>query len=481
MNLDKNLYLAIKNSMLGKYFVYLVQILTLMALSRMFSPEVFGKLVLLQALSMFFQMISVSGLGPAIIYQNKISNVDRDGIFSCSLLIGLSTSLVFVIAIFIYTQLSPVSDALITYFFVISVFFSALSMLPLATLQKDFMFTKISMAEVVTELVTFSFCVILFYLGFDLLALASKLFLTPLFRFVGYYYLSKNSSMGRPSFGKNLKAIYPLLGFAKDQLIFNVFVYFSRNLDTILIAKYFNVAALGYYEKTYQIVRYPLQLFTFAINPALQPVLTKYKNKPELVMSTYYLLLLKMTFIGLAFSSLINLESPKIVFLMFGPQWSQSVPILEILCLTIPLQMILSSTGGVFQAFGATKIMLNCGFFSGFVNVSAIILGIVSRDLIVLCMCLLAAYFINFLQCFYMLHKHVFKVNSSKAFFILLVFSVLPYLLLLVTFDTSKENLNITHSLLSLSLSGTVIFSGSLLLFFVCNKYFKKIFSSEVP
>jgi PST family polysaccharide transporter len=479
MDINKKLYTAIKNSMLGKYFVYVVQIATLMILSRLFSPEIFGQLVLLQALTMFFQMLSTTGLGPAVVYQDTISAEDRDGMFTFSCMIGFFMAVFFAVLMFGYDSIYGITNNII-YFFAISVFFSSLSMLPLALLQKDSFFRRISVADVISELVTFSICIFLYYLKFELIALAIKIILTPLFRFLGYYYFSIQTATSRPFFGAKVKAIYPLLSFAKDQLIFNVFVYFSRNLDTILIAKYFSVTALGFYEKTYQVVRYPLQLFTFAINPALQPVLTKYKDNPSLVMVTYYKLVFKMMFIGCAFATLIFMNASEIVYLMFGPQWSESVSILQILCLSIPIQMILSSTGGIFQAFGATKTMLKCGFFSGSLNVLAIVAGVYFRDLEMLCVFLLAAYLMNFVQCFYMLHRHVFNINLGINFIILFSMSVLPFSFMLIDISSDANNLNYLNSFYILLTNVFFVFIVFIFLYFISNFLLKKMnFKSE--
>ena len=184
-----------------------------------------------------------------------------------------------------------------------------------------------------------------------------------------------------------------------------------------------------------------------------------------------------MTFIGFSFASLIHINASEIVYLMFGPQWGESVGILKILCLSISLQMILSSSGGVFQAFGATKQMLRCGFFSGLVNVTAIVLGIISKDLEVLCLYLLAGYFVNFFQCFYILHKHVFRIKLSYSFLILLICSILPFCYLLLSGVKDDKIVSYTGSIYVLFVNGASIFSLSFLLYFVSNKYFKNLTS----
>jgi len=194
--------------------------------------------------------------------------------------------------------------------------------------------------------------------------------------------------------------------------------YLSRNLDNLLVAKYFGANILGIYEKTYQVMRYPLQLFTFAITPALQPVLTKYRDQPEKVAAAFYKVALRLAIIGAFSSTVLWWRAADVVYVLFGEQWLATVPLLQILALSIPVQMVLSSTGGVYQAFGAVKTMFWCGLFSSFTTVAAIVYGVYVQSLPVLCTALVAVFHVNFIQCIFALQRSVFAGQSWLALYI---------------------------------------------------------------
>jgi len=426
-NISKSLNKAILQSLTGKYSLYVFQLISLAILSRIFTPEMFGTIATFQVFILFFQLLATSGLAPAIIYQDKFEQVERDGVFSVTVMIGfIGALLFFVLTPFISLWLNLSGVDVLSWVLAINIFFSSLSMLPMAALQKDAKFLLIAKAEIVAELISLSICITLYSLGYGIEALASKLLFVPVFRFVFYYINSSDTVIGQPKLGKHLSAIYQLMAVAKYQLGFNVLNFFSRNLDTILITKYFGVATVGMYEKSYQIMRYPLQLFTFAITPALQPILTKYKHDPELVEKEFYRVAFKLAALGFFTAMVLFWSTYDVVYIMFGPQWQQAADILRILTITIPLQMVLSSTGGVYQAFGATKQLLSCGIFSSFTNVTAIVLGIYSGDIKLLCLFLSASFALNYFQCFYLLHKGIFKCYSIKKIVLLsiMIFSV---------------------------------------------------------
>ncbi len=473
MNITSTLNRAIISSLYGKYFLYIFQVVSLMVLSRIFTPEMFGKVALLQALTMFFQVLAVSGLVPALIFQEKINTEEKNGIFSFTFIIGVVASVIYILFILLYNFYFSLSD-LVSIVFFICIFFSAISVVPLGSLQKDAKFKIISIAEIIAEITTLLISIILYYLGFGIYALMSKLLLTPVIRFFSYYYFSKNTSLGRANIGTEVSAIKPLIPFARDQVVFNVFVYFSRNLDTLLIAKFFGASTLGFYEKTYQIVKYPLQLFTFAINPALQPVLTKHKDSPEKVSIVYYSLLLKLLYVGCFCSALIYFCAKDIIYIMFGEQWFAAINVLQVLCLSIPAQMVLSSTGGVFQSFGETNRMLKCGLFSGSINISAIIIGIIYHDLEFMCELLVFGYIINLVQCFFVLNKNIFKQKISVFLLILLVIVSSPTLLILKEVEFDITNNSVMSSLTSLFIHGSIIGVTALILYFSTNKLINK-------
>ncbi|QUM89229.1 oligosaccharide flippase family protein [Moritella sp. 36] len=436
--INNELNKGILHSLIGKYSLYILQITSLAILARLFTPNDFGTLAALQVLILFFQLLATSGLGPAIIHKDSINDEERDGIFSATLIIGLMLSLLFIyITPVLANWLELMNVNLLTYVLALSVFFSAISMLPLASLQKDTQFIIIGKAEIMAELIALMVCILLYFMGLGVVALAIKILVTPIGRFIFYHRFSNNTEIGKAKIGIKISSIIPLFAIAKFQLGFNILNFFSRNLDTLLVAKYFGVTTVGFYEKTYQIMRYPLQLFTFAITPALQPVLTRYKSQPDIIFTAYYQLAYKLSFLGILTATIMFWYANDIIFILFGSQWLAVSELLKILALSIPVQMVLSSTGGLYQAMGATKHMFYCGIFSSIVNVSAIIFGVYIGDMTVLCSSLVAAFILNYIQCFYVLHRFVFKVKRLKPFIILSSFVLTS--LLNIFFDQTES------------------------------------------
>ena len=153
--------------------------------------------------------------------------------------------------------------------------------------------------------------------------------------------------------------------------MFSFVNYFSRNLDKLIVGKYFSMSELGYYDKSYRLMQLPLSYITFVIGPVLHPILSSLQDdKAELARKNLKLVTL-LSYISFPLGILLFFTSGEIIRIIFGPNWAPAVPVFSILALSLPLQIILSTSGAIYQAAGKTKHMFFCGLQSTVTTVSA--------------------------------------------------------------------------------------------------------------
>ncbi|WP_081278212.1 oligosaccharide flippase family protein [Photobacterium kishitanii] len=215
--------------------------------------------------------------------------------------------------------------------------------------------------------------------------------------------------------------------FASYQFGFNVINYFSRNLDNILIGKYLGMVSLGIYDKAYQLMRYPLLITTFAMTPAIQPILTKLRNDVDKIVEEHNKLTMRLLLISLLISSFLYVNSNNIVLLLFGQQWEAVIPLLKIFSLMIPIQAVLSTSGSFYQVMNKPKLLFISGSLSALVNVIAIVIGIYSRNLEVIACALFISFSINFIQCYTIMFKFSFIRSPISFIYGLFKASVLSF------------------------------------------------------
>ncbi|GAB3365843.1 lipopolysaccharide biosynthesis protein [Lysobacter rhizosphaerae] len=438
MTIAATMYRAITFSMLSRYSVYAAKIISLMVLARIFTPDQFGLIASTAVFSVFFQALADFGLAPAVINLRQLSKTDRDGLFSLTLLLGLlfGFGLLAIGAPIASFYKQPSLRMVIPFVSASLVFYSA-SIMPTALMLRDQRFSQMAIVGVMAEIASTVCAIILAQTWNPLLALASKSLVQAALNFLGLLAFSGKTEFGRPSLGGKLTAIRPLASFSTYQLGFNVVNYFSRNLDNMLVGRYMGPSSLGVYNEAYQVMRYPLMLLTFAMTPAIQPVIAKHADDVDTVRAVHDDFAQKLSLVGAAVAFAMFLLSKWIVVFVLGPQWLDAVPIVRILAIAVPAQVVLSTSGSFFQALSRADLLFKSGLLSALVMVPAIVLG-VSQALTALCWYLVAAFYINFVQAYYLLYTHVLK----KGFGVFLLKMVPMVIVVLVMASIAWGNPN---------------------------------------
>lgn len=416
--------------MLGRYAVYAVNLLSMMLLARIFTPETFGTVAAIMVFFVFFQLMAEAGLGPAIINLNHLALDDRNGLFGLTLVVGLLLAALFaaLAPVFLAFYQMPRVDEVVPYI-ALSVLFFAASIVPNALLLREQAFFRIANSGLAAEVVSTAATITLTQFIDPLHALAAKGAFSAATLFFVLWFFSAKTEFGRPMPGRKFSAIKPLLGFSGYQFGFNFINYFSRNLDNILVGKYMGATTLGNYDKAYQLMRYPLLLLTFAMTPAIQPVIRQHAGDPRKVEEIHRDFTFKLSLLGAAAGLAMYVLAEWIILIALGKQWLDVVPIIRILAIAVPVQVVLSTSGSFFQAMNRADLLFVSGILCAVAMVSAIMLGIVARDVEVLCWGLVAAFHVNFIQSYYYMYRKIFFVPlrrhllcmSPAAFVVLLM------------------------------------------------------------
>ena len=240
----------------------------------------------------------------------------------------------------------------------------------------------------------------------------------------------------------NSSSLRIIFSYSSYQFLFNLINYFSRNLDKLLIGKYMGMIPLGYYEKSYRLMMLPLQNISYAITPVMHPIFSDFQNDLQKLSSSYIKVIRLLAFIGLPLSALLWFTSREIVLIIFGDQWIDSIPVFQILSLSVGIQIILSTSGSIFQAANATRLLFISGLISTILNVAGILIGIfIFKTLIAVAWCITITYSINFIQCYILMYRYTLRASFigfikqfiSPAILSIIIFLILAYVSQIVT------------------------------------------------
>lgn len=402
----------------GKYSKIFLTIIVNAILARILSAEDYGIVAVITVFSTFFTTFADMGFGPAIIQNKELSKKDIDYIFSFTIYVSVFLMMIFVVFSFliayfyndrIYISLGQLLS--------ISLLLNAMNMVPNGILNREKKFISIALRTIIVYVIAAVITIILAFLGLRYYALAIQSILTAFFTFIWNYITTK------PSFRKKIEfaSIKKVLNYSGYQFAFNVVNYFSRNLDNLLTGKFMGNAELGYYNKAYSLMLYPVNNLTGVISPVLHPILSDYQDHLEIIYKKYMKIVKLLLCLGLYISPLCYLASKEIVTILYGANWTQSIICFQYLSIPIIPQMINSSAGSIFQAIGNTKLLFINSCINTGITVIAIIIGVFKgQSIYALAVCVSVAYIIHFVTAFTMLIKFGFKykiINFIKALF----------------------------------------------------------------
>jgi PST family polysaccharide transporter len=402
---------AVLINFVAKYSNIIVQILLNAVLARILTPEDFGVVAIINVFISFFSIIADLGIGPAIIQNKTLRRREINDIFSFTFYVAIIIAVGFIIFSFplsivykngVYLPLGALLS--------IGIFFNTLNMVPNALLLKSKKFKELGFRTVVITIASGVITALLAYNGLKYYALVINSIVSGFLLFT-WNYLSVNLKF---KFLFKKESILKVRDFSSFQFCFNVINYFARNLDNLLIGKYMNSSALGYYDKAYKLMLYPVQNLTFVITPVLHPILSEYQDNKKIIYENYIKIVKLLSLIGIFVSVFCYFAADEIIIIMFGSQWIYAIPCFKILSISIWAQMITSSSGVIFQSLGKTRLLFISGLGTTFVSICAIILGVISGNLEIVSICVAIAYNIHFLFGFYMLIKHGFKYKYGK-------------------------------------------------------------------
>ncbi len=431
---SSGLWSAIGLSVIGRYGAYAANMVTLMVLARLFAPEHFGVIAAVQVAYTFGMILAESGLGPAVVNLERLSPRDRDGVYSVTVLLGIAAAALLYLATPGFVAFYGEERlAIVTPFVAFALAFAGASIMPVAQLQRERRFIVIGASEAMAEIVSSGASVVLLITGGDpIVALAIRMPLRMFLRWFGTYVASASTAFGRPRLGTHLGAVRPMLGFSLHQFGFSVVNFFARNLDQILVGRLLGATALGVYERTYQLMRYPLLLMTLAMAPAIQPVVRTLRDDPAEVVRLHVQLTRFLAWGGVVASAVAVLGAEVIVSVVLGPAWGDVVGVLRVLGVAIAVQVVTSSSGAFFQAFGNTRLMFFDGIASTVVMIAAMVLGLRDGSLEQLAAALAVAFHLNAAKTFWLLYRHVFRA-SPRPFFASMTVPLLLIALLAVS------------------------------------------------
>ncbi len=431
----------------SKYSNIIVQLIINSILARLLTPDDYGIVAVITVFISFFTIIADMGIGPAIIQYKDLKEREISDIFIFTFFAAILTTGGFIIfsyplSIF-YNNKVYISLGMILS---ISIFFNVLNIVPNALLLKAKQFKALGIRTVVITVIGGIITILLAIKGAKYYSLVINSVLIGSLTFAFNLYYSKLKIY----FKFSMESVRKIKNYSAYQFGFSIINYFSRNLDNLLIGKFFGQSALGYYDKAYKLMLYPVQNLTHVITPTLHPILSEYQNNKEVIYKSYVKVVKILSLLAAFFVVFCFFTAKEIILIMFGNKWVAAIPAFKLLSLSIWAQMVTSCSGAIFQTTGKTKLMFIQGIITTSITLICLAIGLSLGSIETVAFFITIAFSLHFIFVYYILIKLVFRyslVNFLKTFISSVVIVIIMSLAMLITMKINLSSIIIMASI----------------------------------
>lgn len=133
-------------------------------------------------------------------------------------------------------------------------------------------------------------------------------------------------------------------------------LFLGSRIDQLVIASLFGLQWLGLYNMALNLVIYPIQRINAMVSQVTFPLFARHQNDQAMVRSAYLRVLRALTLLNAPLLAGVMVTAPVFVPTLFGPQWQESVYIIQVLCLYAYHRSSGSPAGSLLQALGRTDL-----------------------------------------------------------------------------------------------------------------------------
>jgi len=336
-------------SMIGKYAL---SFLATAALSRLLSPNDFGLIGMVMTVTTLFQVFSDMGLSLATVQRSKLTVADFNNLFWINLAMGAAISICCVAASPFLAQFYRRPELVsITGVLGLGFAIGGISAQPTALMRRRMQLKQLLLFEILGLVVAAAVGVAMAAMGCGYWALVAQSLLTQ--GVVAVCALAYTRYI--PELPRFSEGTRHLLKFGGYLTLYGVVNYFARNLDNVLVGRFWGAEQLGYYSRAYTLMMLPTYLATSSMMGVMVPALSAVAQDRQQLANGYRKAIFCIALLGLPLAVGLAAAAHEVVRLLYGPKWGPVVPLLFWLSLAGTGMPIHNTMGWLYVAVGKTK------------------------------------------------------------------------------------------------------------------------------
>jgi PST family polysaccharide transporter len=351
-----------------------VQLVSTVILARILTPEDYGTLAMVTAITAFAALFRDLGLSSAAIQKKGLTTAQQSNLFWLNVLAGTALTAVIAACAPLVARFYGKPELVnVTLVLSLSFIITSLGTQHGAMLVRRMQFGRSSCARIAGALATLGVSVVCGLKGYAYWSLVwgtlAGAIVTTLLLFL--------LSPFRPGLPNRGSGVRQLLGFGANVTAFNFVNYFSRNLDNILIGKFVGTDALGLYGRAYQLLMFPIINLRAPIQSVAFPAMSQLDPRSDEFRSYYCGMISLLALLTMPLMAWMFVAADGIIHVLLGPQWGAAVPVFSVLSIVGFIQPVTSMNGLVLLSSGESRRNLCAGTITALVVSLAFCVGVV--------------------------------------------------------------------------------------------------------
>jgi PST family polysaccharide transporter len=352
---------------------FFVSIGATIVLARLLTPQDYGLVGMVGVITGFISIFKDLGLASATIQKAELNEAQINTLFWVNIVFSAAIMILTVACAPLVARFYGEPRLVwITVAYAIGFLFSGLTVQHEALLKRRMRFKAVAVTESVSLLVGICVAIVLALYGATYWALVAS----HLSRGAAYALSVWIACRWRPGRPKRNSDVRSMLAFGGNLTGFSVVNYFARNLDNLLIGRFWGGEQLGLYDRAYQILLLPIDQINTPIMYVATPALSRMVDSPERYRLAYLRILEKVAIFSMPLMAFMIATSDWMVLLVLGPKWIDVSRIFALLGISGLVQPICNTAGWLFVTQGRTKHMFQWGLIGSTIICISIVAGL---------------------------------------------------------------------------------------------------------
>lgn len=360
-------------SALQRYSTMLIQFISGIILARLLTPYDYGCIGMLTIFMVLSESFIDGGFGSALIQKKCPTQKDYSTIFFWNL--GMSVVLYIILyfsapAIARFYNIPLLSDVLRVQGVILFIY--AFNIVQRNQLQKKLNFKVLSIVTITTSIIALTVTVLMAYHGYGVWSLVTQHILTALIPALVFWFYIK----WRPILTFSWQSFRELFSFGFYMFLTNLLNQFGRQIQGLLIGRFYNANTMGFYSKANATERLASSSISQVMTQVTYPLYAQVQDDKVKLASMIRQLTMSLAFITFPLMFILLLCAKPLFIILYSEKWLDSVPYFQVLCLAGLAYCLQSVNFQSISAIGKSKTLFVWTLVKRIIGISFVVIGL---------------------------------------------------------------------------------------------------------